>query len=1179
MHNGEKIPYAALFGFLVVLGVATTSAAAIQQEGLNVIATQNKTASIILAVSAQGATHASPNSQSTPSTITVQSSTEAPATTVSNSKSNGKKSTATTDADAAAAALADSKPTSTTTGDFKFVTGQILVKFKDGTSQADQDAALKANNASIKSAIPHIGVNIAKVPAGAEQKVAAALAHNPNVQFAEVDGLTPPTLTPNDPYYANWTWYLKAIHTPLAWDTTTGTGATIAVLDSAIDSNHPDLAANMVPGYNFIKNSTDTVTYTGCPHGTTVAGAAAAVGNNATGTVGVAFSSKIMPLIIADGSTGCLGMWSAMASSITYAADHGVRIINISYGGVGTQYFDSATQSAITYAWNKGAIVFASAGNNTTDIVTYPAADQNAVGVAATDVSGNAAVFSNYGNWVSLSAPGQGIFTTDYEGTPGYISGDYTSAAGTSYASPIAAGVAALVFAANPSLTNVQALNILKQTADDFGMPGTDPYYGAGQVNAVRAVSAALGTTYQDTVPPTITYTSGNNGQGVMIFSLTNNSVQDNVGISKVELYKDGALYANGNLPALFAWDMTKEVNGSSHTFQAKAYDYSGNVALSSISTYKVDNVPPTISFTNPTNGASVSGAVTLSVNTSDADSGINYVSYRLDNSQLNNAPIAPYSLNWNSASTTDGTHYVSAIAYDRAGNTTTVTIPVTTQNGTPADTAAPTNPGFYRPLQPTIGTIVWGTYNIVANANDNVGIVKMEIYKDNQLFATVTSMGGQSCPVIYPFWCASWDTTKEGNGAHTLMVKAYDAAGNVAASTAYPVTVQNPYLTSDTAAPSIPQNLAGVAASTNQINLSWSASTDNAAVAGYNVYRNGAKISSVTTTSYADVGLAASTTYAYAVAAFDAAGNTSAQSAAVTVSTGGSLADTSAPVTAITLPVNGATISGTVAVAATASDNVGVTKVEFYKDGSLVGTSTSTPYSFNWVTTTAANGAHTLQTKSYDAAGNVGASTLISVMVQNTVVDTTAPVTAITSPINGATVNSTVGVSASASDNVAVTKAELYVDGVLASTMTASPYLFSWDTTKVANGSHTLQTKAYDAAGNVGTSAAIGVNVSNVVVSDVTAPALTITSPKSGAKLKTSGNTSLAASASDPSSIASIVISFDGIVKKTCTLATSCSYSLSNKTVTTGTHTVTVTATDNSVNHNVATASVGVSK
>jgi len=194
----------------------------------------------------------------------------------------------------------------------------------------------------------------------------------------------------------------------------------------------------------------------------------------------------------------------------------------------------------------------------------------------------------------------------------------------------------------------------------------------------------------------------------------------------------------------------------------------------------------------------------------------------------------------------------------------------------------------------------------------------------------------------------------------------------------------------------------------------------------------------------------------------------------------GGGASDTTPPSISITSPANGATVSGTVSVTASASDNVGVTSVEFYVDGALKATDTSSPYSYSWDTTAVLNGSHSIYSKAYDAAGNSGTSATVNVTVNNTVADTTPPTTSVTAPSNGATVSGTVSVTASASDNVGVTSVEFYVDGALKATDTSSPYSYSWDTTAVADGSHSIYSKAYDAAGNSGTSATVNVTVSN---------------------------------------------------------------------------------------------------
>ena len=218
---------------------------------------------------------------------------------------------------------------------------------------------------------------------------------------------------------------------------------------------------------------------------------------------------------------------------------------------------------------------------------------------------------------------------------------------------------------------------------------------------------------------------------------------------------------------------------------------------------------------------------------------------------------------------------------------------------------------------------------------------------------------------------------------------------------------------------------------------------------------------------------------YSLTAKAYDAAGNTG-QSAAVAVTVSNGIADTTAPVTAITAPAANATVSGTTSITASATDNVGVSRVEFYVSGVLKGTDTSAPYAYSWNTTSTANGSYSLTSRAYDAAGNVGQSAAVSVTVSNALADTIAPTVAITSPVANSTVSGTVCAAVSASDNVAVTKVEYYVNGWLDRTVTVSPFGFCVTTTAEFNGTHTMYAKAYDAAGNAGQSATISYTIRN---------------------------------------------------------------------------------------------------
>jgi glucose/arabinose dehydrogenase/PKD repeat protein len=188
--------------------------------------------------------------------------------------------------------------------------------------------------------------------------------------------------------------------------------------------------------------------------------------------------------------------------------------------------------------------------------------------------------------------------------------------------------------------------------------------------------------------------------------------------------------------------------------------------------------------------------------------------------------------------------------------------------------------------------------------------------------------------------------------------------------------------LVRDTVAPSAPTGLKATPASPTQINLSWTASTDNVGVTGYQVFRNGTLIATTTTNSYSNTGLTPNTSYSYSTKALDAAGNVSASSGAVSATTPGG--DATAPTVSLTAPT-GSTVSGTVTVSATASDNVGVSGVQFLLDGANLGAEDATsPYSISWNTTNVSNGSHTLNARARDAAGNSALSAPLTVNVSN---------------------------------------------------------------------------------------------------------------------------------------------------------------------------------------------------
>ena len=233
--------------------------------------------------------------------------------------------------------------------------------------------------------------------------------------------------------------------------------------------------------------------------------------------------------------------------------------------------------------------------------------------------------------------------------------------------------------------------------------------------------------------------------------------------------------------------------------------------------------------------------------------------------------------------------------------------------------------------------------------------------------------------------------------------------------------------------------------------------------------------------------------------------------------------ADTTAPTVTLTGPADGARVSGTVTITATASDDVGVAGVQFLVNGGPLGAEdTSSPYSTSVVTTPAENGTYTLTARARDAAGNITTSAPITVTVDNT-----APTVALTAPANGATVSGTVNLTATATDNVGVAGVQFLLNGAnLGPEDTTSAYTTSWNTTTATNGTYTLTARARDAAGNITTSTARTVTVNNTTA-DTTAPTVALTGPADGASV--SGTVTITATASDNVGVAGVQFLVNG--------------------------------------------------
>ena len=434
-------------------------------------------------------------------------------------------------------------------------TDRIIVKYRDGSTTQMQAAstnsralqrqsALDSSGARFNVRMTHLrgtalGANVLRLDHHMTNADAAALARDiaaadPDVEYAEPDRILRPMFTPNDTYYASqWHYYesTAGLNLPAAWDLSTGTGIVVAVIDTGYRP-HADLAANIVPGYDFITDTAvsndgngrdadasdpgDAIVAGECGsgyptqdqssswHGTHVAGTIAAVTNNGTGVAGVAFGAKVQPVRVLG---KCGGYTSDIADAIIWASGGTVsgvpanatpaRVLNLSLGGSGT--CDTTTQNAINSARSRNAVVVVAAGNSNANAANYsPASCTGIVTVAAVNRSGGRAYYSNYGSVVEVAAPGgdmtsaaaNGILSTLNAGTTTPGADVYAYYQGTSMATPHVAGVVALMLAKNASLTPDQVITMLQSTARAF--PATCSQCGAGIVDAAAAVKAAI---------------------------------------------------------------------------------------------------------------------------------------------------------------------------------------------------------------------------------------------------------------------------------------------------------------------------------------------------------------------------------------------------------------------------------------------------------------------------------------------------------------------------------------------------------------------------------------------------------------------------------------------------------------------------------------------------------------
>ncbi len=558
---------------------------------------------------------------------------------------------------------------------------RFIVKYRDGSAEYSNAASrvqslsrtAKSRAMSMQS-LRRLSVDADVIKASRKLDRAGAealmreIAANPNVEYIQLDSIKHALFTPNDTQYASGQWdFFEAtggMNLPLAWDKSTGSGAVVAVIDTGY-VNHTDLNTNILQGYDFISdaaiagdgNGRDTDAHdTGdfepgsnsSWHGTHVAGTVAAVTNNAKGVAGVAFNAKVVPARVL-GKGG--GFTSDIVDAITWASGGTVsgvpananpaEVINMSLGGTGS--CDSASQNAINGAVGRGTVVVVAAGNENSNVSTSnPANCANVVAVAATDRNGARASFSNFGTGIDVSAPGVSILSTYNTGTTTPGSETYSLLSGTSMSSPHVAGLAALIMAAAVK-TPAEVESILKSTARP--LPGAcSGGCGAGIVDSLAAVNAALGTTPPPPTGGTLTKGVAVTGQTATTGNSLNYTMAVPAGSTNLTFTMSGGtgdadMYVKfGSAPTDTVYDCRPFLNGNNETctfaapqtgtyhVRLKAFSTFSGVSL--VGNYTAGGGGSTQTYSNGTNvtisdNTTVNSPVTVSGRTGNAGTSV----------------------------------------------------------------------------------------------------------------------------------------------------------------------------------------------------------------------------------------------------------------------------------------------------------------------------------------------------------------------------------------------------------------------------------------------------------------------------------------------------------------------------------------------------------------------------
>ena len=519
----------------------------------------------------------------------------------------------------------------------------LTVRLTRGASADAVVSAARGSGATVRQRIPQLGAVTIDVPAVAATRVAEALRRRGDVRDVAPVRQRRVHAVPNDPAWATaQSSYLSQVNAPAAWDVTHGSAdVLIAVVDSGVDVNHPDLSAKIAGAYNAVTGTADVTDTVG--HGTFVAGVAAASTNNGIGVAGAGHDASVLAVkVAADDETIAV---DDEVAGIVWAADNGAHVVNISLGG---DVPDPLEADAVAYAQAQGALVVASAGNDATDAESYPAAYDGVLAVGATNGTSRAS-FSNHGSWVDLGAPGVNLRSTAPTVATAMFDAGYDASSGTSFSAPLVAGQAALLFAADPDATAGTVGNAIASTTT-----GSAATYGfaAGRVDFAAALATLAPTTSPVFTEPGLTDVSGDLAVAA---TSTAPSVRFSIegGPSRVVDVVDGTASA------------TLETYGLSGTRTLSAADCNDagcNPAPTTLDV-TVDNGTPTV--TSPAQDAVVRTNTLSLTATAPVGGGVRFL---VDGTSRGFDGEAPYAASIPTASLAEGAHTVTAVVCNRAG-------------------------------------------------------------------------------------------------------------------------------------------------------------------------------------------------------------------------------------------------------------------------------------------------------------------------------------------------------------------------------------------------------------------------------------------------------------------------------------------------------------------------------